>query len=146
MSQSKTSQEKSQLKASQEKIENYRKLVINDIKKELEDSLSSIGKIKSKINEDANFKIGFLGEPEPSQPLNLYYKIRFFHVKKWYSKPILLGVYIDINVKEDRIAEVRVSIYNKDAFKPVNEKITKLKQKYRKYLESCNFNIIKEFQ
>lgn len=135
-----------QLKASQEKIESYRKIVMNDIKKQLENSLSSIGGIKSKIIEDANFKIGFLGEPEPSQPLNLYYKLRFFHVKKWFSKPILLEAYIDFNVKEDRITEVRISIFNKDAFNQVNEQITKLKQKYRRFLTSCNFNVIKKFE
>lgn len=135
-----------QLKASQEKIESYRKIVMNDIKQQLENSLSSIGEIKSKIIEDANFKIGFLGEPEPSQPLNLYYKLRFFHVKKWFSKPILLEAHIEFDVKEDRITEVRISIFNKDAFNQVNEQITKLKQKYRRFLTSCNFNVIKKFE
>lgn len=134
-------------KTSQEKIDNYRQIILNNIKHELEESLSPIGKINSKIIEFSDFKMGFDEENKStSKPLNLHYKLRFYHIEKWLLKTILLEVHINFNVSEERITEVKVVTYNKDALNLVNTQLTNFKRKYEKFLTSCKFSIIEKFE
>ena len=137
-----------QLLASEDKIEEYRKITINYIEKELKNSLSNLdGKIKSKVIEDINYKVGFLGDPEISHPLNITFLIKFYKKKSLFKpKNILLSIYLNFELETNQLIEFRVSIFKREILEKVSPKLDELKNKYRKFLKSCNLKIIKEFK